>query len=176
MRYQGSEAYSFDVAERRRERVEERNRASFEVVTGGGLDARVREGVSHQFFRRVCAVLAVAAVLFVLGAARVALTAGTSALLAQNADLKSQITEAETLNDDLKITRSVLSSNSRIARIATQNLGMVLASNREVITLEDGTGTDAAQDGASTATDTGTSAAASQADGDAAQSAPEGSQ
>ena len=37
MRYQGSEAYSMEATERRRERLERQAAPSFEVVTGGGL-------------------------------------------------------------------------------------------------------------------------------------------
>ena len=45
MRYQGSEAYNMEAPERRARRQERAARPSFEVVTGGGLDARARQGV-----------------------------------------------------------------------------------------------------------------------------------
>ena len=80
--------------------------------------------------------------------------------------LRSQIKEAQTLNEDLQVEKSVLSSSSRISRIATQNYGMTLSTNREVVDLS------SASDSAATAsTDaTSASASASSADGDAAQS------
>ena len=126
MRYQGSEAYRVEAAERRRERLEGQARPSFEVVSGGGLDARVRAGVSPVFVSRIRVAVAIAAVLVVVGMARVALSSATVTLLKSNAELTTQIEEAQTLNDNLRIERSVLSSNSRISRIATQNYGMVL--------------------------------------------------
>lgn len=126
MRYQGSEAYRVEAAERRRERLEGQARPSFEVVSGGGLDARVRAGVSPVFVSRIRVAVAIAAALVVVGMARVALSSATVTLLKSNAELTTQIEEAQTLNDNLRIERSVLSSNSRISRIATQNYGMVL--------------------------------------------------
>ncbi|HIZ18524.1 MAG TPA: cell division protein FtsL [Candidatus Olsenella stercoravium] len=134
MRYQGSEAYSMDVAERRRERLEQQAAPSFEVVTGGGLDARVRAGVSPTFVARLRAVLVVAAALVALGMVRVGISAATVSLLSSNSALSSQIKEATTLNDQLSVQRSVLSSNARIARIATQNYGMVLTG--DAVTIE----------------------------------------
>lgn len=134
MRYQGSEAYSMDVAERRRERLEQQAAPSFEVVTGGGLDARARAGVSPTFVARLRAVLVVAAALVALGMVRVGISAATVSLLSSNSTLSSQIEEATTLNDQLSVQRSVLSSNARIARIATQNYGMVLTG--DAVTIE----------------------------------------
>lgn len=134
MRHQGSEAYSMDVAERRRERLEQQAAPSFEVVTGGGLDARARAGVSPTFVARLRAVLVVAAALVALGMVRVGVSAATVSLLSSNSALSSQIEEATTLNDQLSVQRSVLSSNARIARIATQNYGMVLTG--DAVTIE----------------------------------------
>lgn len=134
MRYQGSEAYSMDVAERRRERLEQQAAPSFEVVTGGGLDARARAGVSPTFVARLRAVLVVAAALVALGMVRVGISAATVSLLSSNSALSSQIEEETTLNDQLSVQRSVLSSNARIARIATQNYGMVLTG--DAVTIE----------------------------------------
>lgn len=135
MRYQGSEAYSMDVAERRRERLEQQAAPSFEVVTGGGLDARARAGVSPTFVARLRAVLVVAAALVALGMVRVGISAATVSLLSSNSTLSSQIEEATTLNDQLSVQRSVLSSIARIARIATQNYGMVLTGDAVTIEL-----------------------------------------
>ena len=163
MRYQGSEAYWMETAEPRRELAPEPGRASLEVVEGGGLDARVRRGVSARFLARFRVALLAVAVLFVLGAARVALTSGTVRLLQENSSLKTQISEVEASSSDLKIARSVLSSNSRIARIATQNLGMVLATGHDTVD-------------ASPYLDPSPAAGTAQADGDAAQASPAGSE
>lgn len=154
MRYQGSEAYSMRAAERGRERSEQQARPSFEVVSGGGLDARARAGVSPAFVARVRAVVAVAAVLIVLGMGRVALSAATVTLMQSNATLNEQISEAQTSNEELMIERSVLSGNARITRIATQNYGMALPSGSVHLDLseqaEDATDGEAAQTDAGT--------------------------
>lgn len=160
MRYQGSEAYSMETPVRRRERPELEERPSFEVVSGGGLDASARRGVSAQFVSRLRAIALAAAVLIVLGAARVTLAAATVSLLQDNVSTKTQISEAQSLNDELKIERAVLSSNSRISRIATQNYGMVLPGEHVTISLDD-------------AHDDTSSGQASSADGEAAQTMSE---
>ncbi|SFX44508.1 cell division protein FtsL [Olsenella sp. kh2p3] len=153
-----------DAAERSRERRDERveQRPSFSVVTGGGLDARARAGVSPQFLSRVRTVVICALVFIALGACRVALSTATVSTLQANSALRSQIKEAQTLNEDLQVEKSVLSSSSRISRIATQNYGMSLSTNREVLDLSSaGTSADA------TSTD---AVSATTANGDAAQS------
>ena len=128
MRYQGSEAYKLDWAERRRERREAQSAPSFEVVSGGGLDARARAGVSPQFVARVRAVVLVAAALIVLGI--------TVSLLSANSELSAQVEETQSFNEQLRIQRSALASNSRISRIATQNYGMVLSGDFVAIDLD----------------------------------------
>lgn len=129
MRYQGSEAYSMDVAERRRERLEQRAAPSFEVVTGGGLDARARAGVSPTFVARLRVALVAFAVLVAVGMVRVGISAATVTFLSANSTLSAQIDESTNLNDQLRVQRSVLSSNARISRIAAQNYGMVLTAD-----------------------------------------------
>ena len=146
MRYQGSEAYSVRAAERAWERTSQQSRSSFEVVSGGGLDARVRQGVSHEFLARFRAVLLVAAFFLALNLVRVAISAATVSVLQANADLTTQISEAETLSSNLRIERSVLSSNARISRIATQNYGMVLPSERVTVVFDDPAAEEAAAD------------------------------
>lgn len=135
MRYQGSEAYSARASERAWERASAQSRAPFEVVSGGGLDARARQGVSPQFLARVRAVLLVAALFFAVNLARVALASATVSVLQANSDLTTQISEAETLSSNLRVERSVLSSNARISRIATQNYGMLLPTEHVNVTL-----------------------------------------
>ena len=137
MRYQGSEAYSVRAAERAWERPSQNPSPSFEVVSGGGLDARVRQGVSREFLTRVRAVVLIAALFFAVNLARVALSAATVSVLQANSDLTSQISEAQTLSSNLKIERSVLSSNARISRIATQNYGMVLPAERVSVVFDE---------------------------------------
>ena len=133
MRYQGSEAYSMSVERQYQERLQ----PSLEVVPGGGLDARARAGVSPLFVARLRVALVVAAVLITLGVARVALSAATVSLLQESAELSTQISEAQTLNNELRAERSALASNSRISRIATQNYGMVLSTESVTLTLDD---------------------------------------
>lgn len=157
MRYQGSEAQVLGSAARR-ERLERQAAPSFEVVDGGGLDARARAGVSPVFLARLRAVLLAAAVFIVLGMVRVGISAATVTLLSSNADLRAQIEESESLNDQLRVQRSVLSSNARISRIATQNYGMVLSSDAVTVDL-----------GASQGDSDADGAAADAAGGDAAQ-------
>lgn len=125
----GSEAYSFygNAYERPREEP----RRSFEVVEGGGLDARVRRGVSVEFWSRFKLVIACALVLAAVGMARVALTAAAVSSMMSASSLEQKINAAETSNSDLKIERSVLSSSSRVNAIATQNYGMVLSTSDE---------------------------------------------
>ena len=133
MRYQGSEAVSYRATERRA--AEERTRPSFEVVTGGGLDARARRGVSPEFLARVRTIVIAALIVIALGACRVALSTATVTLLLGNSGLKSDIEQAQTLNDDLRVERSVLTSATRINRIATQNYGMVQATSHDLIVI-----------------------------------------
>ena len=166
MRYQGSEAYQVVSTETRRERRSQERAASFEVVSGGGLDARARRGVSAQFVARVRVAVLVAAVLVALGLVRVSLTAATVSVLSDNETLKAQISDVETSNADLKISRSVLSSNSRITRIATQNLGMVLPESYETVTAAQPGAADASSDAAADAAAAGAAATDAQADGD----------
>ena len=129
MRYQGSEALDMEFAERGAALEREAARPSFEVVPGGGLDARARRGVSAQFLANAKTILKVAAVVLIVGMVRVALTTATVSTLKANSSLRSAVEDAQNLNDDLKIERAVLSSNSRISRIATQNYGMALSSD-----------------------------------------------
>lgn len=170
MRQQGSEAYSWEATEREVERQERAARPSFEVVTGGGLDARARQGVSPTFLARVKVVLAAAAVFVVLGAARVSLTVATVSVLQGSSELKTEISEAQTLGEELSVERSVLSSNSRISRIATQSYGMVPASAYAAVdaSVPDESEAEAAADDAAEAE--ATEAVSGQAvDGDAAE-------
>ena len=129
MMYTGSEAYRLDASEGALN--QRRARPSFEVVEGAGLDAQVRRGVSASFLARIRIVAVVAVILAVIGLARVGVFAATVSVLSENTTMRSDLKEARSTEDELKIERSVLSSSSRIDRIATQNYGMVRADSTE---------------------------------------------
>jgi cell division protein FtsL len=97
------------------------------------LDARAREGVGVEFLARLRWIAFAAAVLLVLSVARVAVTSATVAILKDNATLRSDIKTAQSQRADLEFQRTLLSDSSRIDRIATQNLGMKLASSGESV-------------------------------------------
>lgn len=129
----GSQAQAYDMYPAWHERTEESVR--FGVIRGGGLDAEARRSVSSRFVA-VLRMVALASVLFfVLGAARVAISVHTVTLLNDNLQIRADIAVAEQANSDLRIERSVLSSSSRIARIATQNYGMIYAASHDRIAL-----------------------------------------
>lgn len=166
MRYQGSEAVRLDAVERRRS--QETPSRSFEVVEGSGLDARVREGVSPQFLAKAKVAIMVVCLVVTLGMCRVALTSATVSALESNSSIRTDIKTAQVLEDDLKVERSVLSSNSRITRIATQNYGMVYAGVGESMTIADDE-VDASSDSSEQ-----DSSSTTQADGDVTQVSDEG--
>lgn len=186
MRYQGSEAIDLEYAERRRARQQRQAAPSFEVVSGGGLDAKVRSGVSYEFLVRVAVVCSIALALLVIGAVRVVLSTATVSALRANATLRTEVSEAQSLNDELKIERAVLSSSTRIGRIATQNYGMVFSGETMSVNIaedaaiageataaaatKDAQATDAATDEAAEGSDAGSAEATDQLDVDAAQS------
>ncbi len=155
MMYTGSEAYRLDASEGALN--QRRARPSFEVVEGAGLDARVRRGVSASFLARIRIVAVVAVILAVIGIARVGVFAAAVSVLSENATMRSDLKEARSTEDELKIERSVLSSSSRIDRIATQNYGMVRADSTEQMSA--GSAAAAASD--SSASDEGSDQAAS---------------
>ncbi len=155
MMYTGSEAYRLDASEGALN--QRRARPSFEVVEGAGLDARVRRGVSASFLARIRIVAVVAVILAVISIARVGVFAATVSVLSENTTMRSDLKEARSTEDELKIERSVLSSSSRIARIATQNYGMVRADSTEQMSA----GSVAAAASDSSASDEGSDQAAS---------------
>lgn len=176
MRYQGSEALNIDFVEGA-SALEQAAQPSFEVLPGGGLDARARRGVSQEFMANVRTVVVLAAVLIAIGLARVAISSAAVVALTNNSALRTQLSDAKNLNDELKIERAVLSSNSRIARIATQNYGMVLSSDAmsvevgELAAADNAAADDAAEAAAAEAAPEAGSADAQQASGDTAAAA-----
>ena len=124
MTYMGTEAYDLDAS---RGAFAPQGARSFETIEGAGLDARERAGVSRQVLSTLKILAVVAAVFMVLSAARVGVFTYAATILSQNSTMRSELKEARSLQDDLRVQRSVLSSASRIDRIATQSYGMVLA-------------------------------------------------
>ncbi len=163
MRYQGSEAFDMDYAIAPGEERESRRAASLEVLTGGGLDARARRGVSREFVGQLRNILVIAAALIAIGAVRVFLSTATVATLSANTALRSEISDARNLNSELKIERSVLASNSRIARIATQNYGMVLSTEALTVKVGDAAEAEVAEQASAEAAQVAEQAAAEQA-------------
>lgn len=131
----GSQAEAYDTFDAYGNVAPRHEAVRLDVIAGGGLDARVRRGVSPSFVF-VIRMAAIAIALFVmLGVARVAITTSTIGYLNDNISLRTSITQMEQANSDLKIERSVLSSSARITRIATENYGMVLATTHDRIAL-----------------------------------------
>lgn len=154
MAYLGSAAYQLDNSQRTWEVPVSRD---LTVHEGGRLDARAREGASSAFVSvvRSLAVLAVAFAL--LGVARVGLISATVSCLRDISSAESTVAQARVTRTELQVERSALSSVDRIQRIATQNYGMVYASDVDTITLsqadDEAASADDAQIGEDVATD-----------------------
>ena len=161
MTYMGTEAYDLDAS---RGAFAPQGARSFETIEGAGLDARERAGVSRQVLSTLKVLAVVAAIFMVLSAARVGVFTYAATILSQNSTMRSELKEARSLQDDLRVQRSVLSSASRIDRIATQSYGMVLAGDSVKLAVgdaeaaaaaetdaEDSVSTDAQETSASTA-------------------------
>ena len=134
MTYMGTEAYDLDAS---RGAFAPQGARSFETIEGAGLDARERAGVSRQVLSTLKVLAALAAVFMVLSAARVGVFTYAATILSQNSTMRSELKEARSLQDDLRVQRSVLSSASRIDRIATQSYGMVLAGDSVKLAIGD---------------------------------------
>ena len=130
----GTEAYDLDAS---RGAFAPQGARSFETIEGAGLDARERAGVSRQVLSTLKVLAAIAAVFMVLSAARVGVFTYAATILSQNSTMRSELKEARSLQDDLRVQRSVLSSASRIDRIATQSYGMVLAGDSVKLAIGD---------------------------------------
>lgn len=142
MTYMGTEAYDLDAS---RGAFAPQGARSFETIEGAGLDARERAGVSRQVLSALKVLAAVAAIFMVLSAARVGVFTYAATILSQNSTMRSELKEARSLQDDLRVQRSVLSSASRIDRIATQSYGMVLAGDSVKLAVGDAEATAAAE-------------------------------
>ena len=128
-----SEAIDITSVERDYERQQPVASPSFEVVPGGGLDSHARRGVSTQFISAVMTVVLAFALIFTIGVGRVVLSTMTVSKLQANNETRTALRQMTAENDNLRISRSLLSSNTRIEKIATQRYGMKLSENRAVL-------------------------------------------
>lgn len=167
MSYTGSEATRLDVY--RGESLQQQRQATLRTVAGEGADARARAGVTSEFLAKYKAFLVVVAIVGALCVARVGTFALAAGIMADNATMRTQIEESTTLANQLRIQRSVLSSTSRIDRIATQTYGMVAADSAEQMTA--GAASAAAEQQADGQTDEVTDATSEQASDEAADAA-----
>ena len=129
----GSEAVARTIQFEHEYAPEQSTRSSFEVVPGGGLDADARRGVSSQFIQRVKLIVVAAALFLTLGVVRVGISTATVSTLQSNNAIRNEMRATTATNDSLRVSRSLLASTTRIERIATQNYGMTLETNRPVV-------------------------------------------
>lgn len=129
----GSEAVARTTQFEHEYAPEQSTRTSFEVVPGGGLDADARRGVSSQFIQRVKLVAVAAALFLTLGVVRIGISTATVSTLQANNVIRNEMRATTATNDSLRVSRSLLASTTRIERIATQNYGMTLETNRPVV-------------------------------------------
>lgn len=129
----GSEAVARTIQFEHEYAPEQSTRSSFEVVPGGGLDADARRGVSSQFIQHVKLIAVAAALFLTLGVVRVGISTATVSTLQFNNAIRNEMRATTATNDSLRVSRSLLASTTRIERIATQNYGMTLESNRPVV-------------------------------------------
>ena len=129
----GSEAVARTTQFEHEYAPEQSTRTSFEVVPGGGLDADARRGVSSQFIQRVKLIAAAAALFLTLGVVRIGISTATVSTLQANNVIRNEMRATTATNDSLRVSRSLLASTTRIERIATQNYGMTLETNRPVV-------------------------------------------
>lgn len=129
----GSEAVARTTQFEHEYAPEQSTRSSFEVVPGGGLDADARRGVSSQFIQRVKLIAVAAALFLTLGVVRIGISTATVSTLQANNVIRNEMRATTATNDSLRVSRSLLASTTRIERIATQNYGMTLETNRPVV-------------------------------------------
>ena len=129
----GSEAVARAIQFEHEYAPEQSTRTSFEVVPGGGLDADARRGVSSQFIQRVKLIAVAAALFLTRGVVRIGISTATVSTLQANNVIRNEMRATTATNDSLRVSRSLLASTTRIERIATQNYGMTLETNRPVV-------------------------------------------
>ena len=118
-------------------RPSEQSRPTFEVLRGSGLDSLARAGIGRVFLRNAKMIVAIIVAVCVLGVCRVGIYAMSAGVLNSTAAIRSDVEDARVLESNLQIEHSTLSSSGRIDRIATQNYGMVKATETEVMSLSD---------------------------------------
>ncbi len=133
----GSEAVARTTQFEHEYAPEQSTRSSFEVVPGGGLDADARRGISSQFIQRVKLIAVAAALFLTLGVVRIGISTATVSTLQANNVIRNEMRATTATNDSLRVSRSLLASTTRIERIATQNYGMTLETNRPVVDVSD---------------------------------------
>ena len=133
----GSEAVARTTQFEHEYAPEQSTRLSFEVVPGGGLDADARRGVSSQFIQRVKLIAVAAALFLTLGVVRIGISTATVSTLQANNVIRNEMRATTATNDSLRVSRSLLASTTRIERIANQNYGMTLETNRPVVDVSD---------------------------------------
>ena len=133
----GSEAVARTIQFEHEYAPEQSTRSSFEVVPGGGLDADARRGVSSQFIQHVKLIAVAAALFLTLGVVRVGISTATVSTLQSNNAIRNEMRATTATNDSLRVSRALLASTTRIERIATQNYGMTLETNRPVVDVSD---------------------------------------
>ena len=152
MAYAAQEAFALNASQRAREL--QRPQPQFEVVEGAGLDARARQGVSPEFVTAIRRAVVAVLIVCSIGAARVSLYTQAVTSLSASTEIRAQIKEAQALEADLRVTKSVLGDVSRIERIATENYGMVLGEEQETIRVTlPGTGEESAETPSDSAAD-----------------------
>ena len=107
-------------------------RPRFDVYTGAGREAD--QVVSPVFTHVVKVFCVLAALVFVIGLARVGLASLTAAELNANATTSNELSTARDQTGDLEVMRSVYGADSRIRDLATSTLGMV--EPEETVTLD----------------------------------------
>lgn len=132
MAYQGNTAYQLDYSQNTWEVPVGRGLSLHE---GGGIDAQVRRQASSMT-GIVRLVVAATIALALLGVCRVALTVRTVSALQDLSEIESNVSQALDTRTELQVERSVLSATDRIQRIATENYGMVYASEVDTINIQ----------------------------------------
>ena len=133
MKYQDNTAVSFEMAAQSAPQTQPSR--DFGVVEGRGLDALARQGVSPETISSFAKVFAAFLFIMVLGIARIYVSTLASSAQSDSDTLRNQIQAAQTLEGELRVEESVLSSNHRIASIASKHFGMVQDVNKEEINI-----------------------------------------
>ena len=130
MRYMGGAAYQLDAQQSWEVPVGRQ----LKVHRGGGLDAqRARQSSPATL---VVAFVALTVVLALVGCVRIFLTTATVSTL-KEVSVAEQVVEGERVTRaQLQMEHSALTAADRIQRIATENYGMVYASDIDTVTLD----------------------------------------